>query len=331
MFHPDYFLPSTHDLTDRSAEILSMLQTRGACLLGSGIYAVSGVDMPDSTSLMGLGSATKILLLPEVTDGYALRLGSFCTVKDVHFTGSEEEITLPRQVGTRHGLAFLGNATLQDWRGQSQSATVTGCFFTSFTGGGIYCNDTGYNVQSAMTVSDCHCHNCGAGIYIAHFSEFHRFTNMHCTHCLYGCINNGGNNFFVNCGFDANVTGFLIDNSRDQSPNNSHGSVLGCSFNHSGGNGGIGIQILGARSGYSFTGCQIFYSHIVLDDADKVIFSGLNTGRQVQIRITGGGLVMFSDCSFGALPEAICIENNDCVKFIDCYTSDGTAIPIKTQ
>ena len=62
----------------------------------------------------------------------------------------------------------------------------------------------------------------------------HMFTNIMASKCLYGCINNGGNNVFVNCGFNSNITGFLIDNSRGQSNNNSHGSAIGCTFNHSG-------------------------------------------------------------------------------------------------
>ena len=42
-------------------------------------------------------------------------------------------------------------------------------------------------------MSDCHILNCGAGINIDHFSEFHKFTNVLSETNLYGCINNGGN------------------------------------------------------------------------------------------------------------------------------------------
>jgi len=321
-----YYLPSTNDQKDRSVEILQLLNTYGICQLGSGKYAISGLVMPEGSSLTGVGFATKLLLLPEVDAGCAVQLSSFCTVQNLSLCGAEQTIGLPEKVGQRHGIGFLGDAVPGNPGNQIRNCIVSGCFISGFTGGGITCTDTGYSTKSAMTVSDCHIFNCGAGINISHFSEYHMFTNIMCNACLYGCINNGGNNVFVNCGFDSNRVGFLIDNSHGQSINNSHGSAVGCTFNHTDGNGGIGIQILGAKSGYSFTGCQLFFSHIVLEDAEDVVFTALNTGRQVQIRIKGGKLVLFTDSSFGTMPETIEVTENDLVKFVNCYTRDGVPV-----
>ncbi|MBQ3147720.1 MAG: hypothetical protein IJB91_08345 [Oscillospiraceae bacterium] len=321
-----YFLPSTHDDTDRTPEIQALLETYGTCQLGSGIYVTTGITMPEGASLMGVGYATKLLLREDISAGYTVKLDSFCTVKDLAVMGARETITLPETVGDRHGLAFIGNATLTDWKNQIHNSIITGCYLFGFTGGGITCTDTGYHVRSSMAVSNCHIFNCGAGINISHYSEFHMFTNVQCTQNLYGCINNGGNNVFVNCGFNSNATGFLIDNSRGQSPNNAHGSVVGCTFNHTGGNGGIGIQILGAKPGYSFTGCQLFFSQIVLEDSYDILFDTLNTGRQVKILVKGGGLTMFTNCSFGHLPEEIRVEDNENVKFINCFAKTGEPV-----
>ena len=323
-----YYLPSTNDMTDRTQEIMNLLKTEGACRLGSGIYVVSGVDMPDGTSIMGMGYSTKLLLKEDVEEGYTVRLRSFCTVRDVAVLGSLEEIEMPAEVGKRHGLAFLGNATTKDWANQVHNSIISGCYIMGFTGGGITCHATGYNCRSSMTVSECHILNCGAGINISYFSEYHMFNSIMASKCRYGCINNGGNNVFVNCGFDGNKEAFLIDNSQGQSPNNSHGSAVGCTFNHTDGNGGVGIRILGAKSGYSFTGCQLFFSHIVLENSDDVVFDALNTGRQVEIHVKGGGLTMFTNSSFGVQPDAITVEANENVKFVNCYTRSGEPVGI---
>ena len=321
-----FYLPPTDAGVDRTEEIRQLLCRYGTCQLGSGTYLVSGVDMPDNTSLMGVGSATKLLLDESLQEGYTVKLGSFCTVKDLAVAGSAEPMTAPTEVGTRYGLLFAGTATIQDRGTPPRNSVIHGCFADGFTGGGITCTDTGYGSDCALTVSDCHLTNCGAGINISHFSEYHKFTNVLCWKCLYGCINNGGNNVFVNCGFTSNGTGFLIDNSHGQSNNNSHGSAVGCTFNHNGNNKGIGIQILGATSGFVFSGGQMFFSKIVVENSVGIVFDTMNYGSAVEISVKGGVLTMFTNSVFRTAPVPISVEDNGLVKFINCYTRDGQEI-----
>lgn len=323
-----FYLPATGDGADRTAEIQKLLDQYGTCQLAGGTYVVSGIHMPDGTSLSGVGSDT-LLLLDSNTEGGTVYMGSFCMVRDLLVAGGEEEIPLPQQVGTRHGIVFEGTATMQNYEGQPRNSVISNCFARSFTGGGITCKDTGYSTVCSLTVSNCHLWNCGAGIYIPHFSEYHEFTNVLSSANLYGCINNGGNNVFVNCGFNSNVTGFLIDNARGQSNNNSHGSAVGCTFNHSDQNRGIGVQILGAGSGYVFSGGQMFYSKIVLENSDGITFAAMNYGRNMDISVKGGTLTMFTDSAFAGYPASICVENNPLVKFINCFTRDGETVDIR--
>ena len=88
-------LTSTNDKTDRAAESEALLQAEGCCTLGSGVFYVSGITMPQSTTLMGMGAATRLILLPELEEGFAVRLTSYCTVKDLAIDGAEEEIPCP--------------------------------------------------------------------------------------------------------------------------------------------------------------------------------------------------------------------------------------------
>ncbi len=317
-----YYLESTNDNTDRTAEIMALLEQYGVCRLGCGTFVVSGVDMPDNTSLMGEGGATRVVLDESVEDGFAVRIGSFCTVKDMHLIGDPEACGRPAGVGKRHGLLFYGTATTKEWAGQDRNSIVNGCIITGFSGGGITCHGTGFTTYCSMTVSDCHIMYCGAGINIDWYSEFHKFTNVLSERNYYGCVNNGGNNVFANCGFNANTVGFMMDNSQGQSPNNSHGTAVACTINHSDSNEGVGIMSLGTKAGYIFTGCQVFFSKIVIEDSDGLVFDAMNYGRKVDIDIKGGGTVLFSNSVFKPAPENIRITDNDHVKFVNCYTRD---------
>lgn len=320
-----YLLESTGDSTDMTEKIEAMLKEHGVCILDNGTFYVRGVEMPDNTTLMGMGSATQLLLAPEITDGFTVKIGSFCTVKNLSVIGSKDFIPLPESIEKRHGLLFKGAATASDWSNQPRNSIVESCHIRSFTGGGLAGIDTGYSIVCSLTASNCHIINCGAGIYIPHYSEYHEFTNMLCAQNLYGCINNGGNNTFVNCGFNSNKTGFLIDNTGGKSPNNSHGSVVGCTFNHTDGNKGIGIKLIGAQHGFVFTGCQNFYSDIVVENSTNILFSNFNFGANQKITVNGGKTVMFTDNLFLGAPT-ITVSNNDNVKFINCFAPDGSEI-----
>lgn len=321
----NYMLRPSGDSRDRSEEIAQLLQRHGICLLGSGEFYVSGVQMPDGTAIRGMGNATKVILQEDVQEGAAISMGSFCTVENLFLTGAREELGIPKELGKRHGIAFTGEATPQTKHIHPAAGIISGIVAMNFSGGGLYFKDTGYNDRCSATVTNCHALFCGAGIYIERFSEYHKFTNIACHDCLYGCINNGGNNVFVNCGFTSNTMGFLIDNSRGQSKNNSHGSAVGCTFNHSGKNEGIGICVLGAPNGFVFSGGQMFYSGIVLENSDAIVFTGMNCSRDIGISIKGGSAVLFSDSMFAGAPQ-VTLTDGGSVKFTNCILRDGSEL-----
>ena len=123
-----YLLESTGDRTDRTAEIEEMLKTFGVCVLGAGDFTVSGVKMPAHTTLMGLGTATKVYLDPAVEEGAAVAMSSVCTVKDMAVYGSYEEIAAPAAVGCRHGLTFKSTATTKNYIDTClRNSIVSGC------------------------------------------------------------------------------------------------------------------------------------------------------------------------------------------------------------
>lgn len=316
------YLASTGDNTDVTTSIVTMLSTTGICRLGAGVFYVKDLVMPDNTSIIGSGTATEIHLLgTETTAGFAIKLGSNCIVKDLMILGAEENITIGGDMANRHGIVWEGDATEHGSSNPNipTRATVENVYIKSFKGGGITFNDTGYGVTNCVNVINSYIWNCKCGINISYWSEFHRFTGLHVSQCYYGAINNGGNNMFANCSFSQNNLGMLMDNSSNQSPNNSHGSVVGCVFNHSGtNNNGTGIKMLNCGNGFIFSGCQLFFSKIELVESHGVVFSNFNFGSDIDISISGGAAITFSDCMFGNAPT-FAITDNNTVRVHDCY------------
>jgi len=322
----NYFLESTCDKTDRSEEIEAKLKEFGVCILGSGTFTVRGIAMPPHSTLMGLGECSVLLLDESVAEGYAVRMNTYCTVKNLTLKGSEENISRPETLGTRHGIGFLGNATPKAYGNQPIDGIIESCRIRFFSGGGITCTDTGYSPSSSLCVSNCRIRSCGAGLNISHFSEYHKFTNVCCNANLFGCINNGGNNVFQGCSFDCNTMGFLIDNREKQSPNNAHGSAVGCTFNHTDSNRGVGIRILGSTPGYVFSACQIFFSAIEIENSKGILLDGCNFGRQESLRFRNSDLITLQSCVFSEQLPTFEIENSPSVKIENCYTRAGEPI-----
>lgn len=312
----------TEDMTDVITEALT---TYGICQLTAGDYYVSenGIVMPDNSTLTGDGAGTRVFLggAYDSTVGQCVTMGSDCTVRDLTFMGWTANISMAGSLLERHGILWT-----EDGQGNKPfRGTVENCRFMYFKGGAITCKATGSDISNCLNVSDCYISYCRAGINIDYLSEYHRFNNVHITACYYGAINNGGNNMFSNCLFTKNKVGFLMDNTDNDKVNNSHGSVVGCTFNHSDNNKGTGIKIINMKNGFVFSACQIFYSKIELTDSSGIVFDHCNFGNQEEIAVNGGGVTLFDGCTFKAQPT-LSTTNNENVLFNGCFSSSGEVV-----
>jgi len=332
LYATEYQLLSTGDRTDRTNAIEQMLTARGVCRLSPGVFWVNGVNMPDDSAIIGSGPNTKIYLLgDDNTSGYAIKMGSRCTVRDVTILGNTTDYTTQSnaypssmQKVERHGILWEGNYSTTSMH-TSRRGLISGCNIANFTGGAITLRDTGPNVISGISISDCIIWHCYTGVNIEFYSEYNRISNVAASNCHYGCIDNGGNNIFSNCVFSLNIVGFMIDNSDGTMTNNSHGSVSNCIINHSDNNTGNAIILRGVSFGEIFTGCQIFFGKIIIDNSKGVNFVGLNAGSGETIEISGGEKILFANCIFRTTPT-VNISNNSLVTFSNCYTYDGTLV-----
>lgn len=326
------YLSSTGDTTDRKGAIETLLSTNGICHLAPGVFYVSGIDMPEYTKLTGCGNATKVVLLGDDTDeGYAVKMSTGCTVSDMMIAGNTEDHTsnssaYPSASGyvQRHGILWQGNAS-GDNDQIPRRGSVFNCYICNFTGGGITGYDSGMNVISGMNVSDCYIWYCHSGINMLYLTEFSKFTNVSANRCHYGCVANGGNLMFVNCNFSLNICGLLMDDGTGQSPNNSHGSFIGCIFDHSDGNAGYAMMLYGLDHGEIFSGCQVFFGKTLIDDCKGVRFVGGNYGRQTDITINDSSAVTYDSCQFRASSETqVHLTGNTGVFFNNCLLYEGT-------
>ena len=337
-------------IIDMKAAIESVLATFGECHLGPGLFGVSGIDMPEGSMLYGSGDKT-IIRLTGSSAGYAVRMANNCAVKDLLIEGSNADITLAETVGNRHGILWLGDySTSSDKENQPSYGTVSNVFIRRFTGGAITCDNTGPQVNHGLNVCDVSIVNCNAGINIAYYSEFHRFANVNAYLCQYGCVNNGGNNVFVNCGFSNCKVGMIcdmVDGSGRSKTNNTHGSAVGCVFNHIDRDDttlgkGDAVRFISTDNGFVFEGCQFFYGKVYLKDSRAIQFanclfgpnrneSGTTVGYAITLVNTDatGRKAFFNGCIFSRQP-VITIENTGSGTIEQimnaCYTHGGSVV-----
>lgn len=322
--------------TDMTGPIMSMLNSTGYCHLGEGIFYVSGnIDMPEGSILQGCGKKTIIRLLSSVSNGYCVRIGRYNTVQNILFSGgygegSNEKIATST-IGTRNGIIYISDRNTSPRQMPDVKACfISNCFFENFEGSAIYSKNSGGGVQESMIVSNCYMQYCHAGINLEEYTEYHKFTNIVTYKCHYACINNGGNNVFTACTFHGTI-GFQINGSK---PNAAHGSVIGCTFNHidnwnnpSDLGMGTAIKIINAQNGYIFTGCQIWYGGIDIQNSRGIVISdSLIGGGSPSISITGGTYFnSLQNCVFHASPTLNITNNN--TRFINCYLdSNGSTV-----
>ena len=320
--------------TDMTGAIMSMLNSTGYCHLGPGIfYVTGGIDMPSGSTIEGCGKDTIIRLLGSVTSGYILRLKEYSHVKNICFSGGYSDLDVESSnIGGRKGIIYIGNRDGQDpsvTPSTTKSCQINGCFFENLDSG-IYGYNSGGGTQEGLIVDNCYIQHCKAGINLDYWTEYSTFTNVVTFQCHFACINNGGNNKFVNCVFHG-IVGFLMDNSGNDKPNDSHGSCVCCTFNHIHNFGptkpdtagkGTGLHVINNNCGFVFSGCQFWYSNINIQNSKGIVITDSIMGGNT-ITVAGTYGAFFNGLTFYSTPS---ISKNSATKFINCYDFSGNAI-----
>lgn len=324
------------DATDMTSAIMAMLNTYGYCHLSPGTFYVSGnIDMPYGATLEGCGEKTIVRLLSSVNSGYIVRPIRRNTIRGIKFSGGKSApsdiFTNLTDFGSRHGIYMIGNADGKDSAQPSvEYSIINDCWFEFFDGSGFYAYNTGGGLQQGVAMSSCYFYACRVGINIDFWFEYAKFTDCVTYRCCYACINNGGNNVFTGCTFHG-VVGFVIDNSGNDKTNNGHGSCVGCTFNHIDNINhpellgcGLAVHVINVGPGFIFTGCQLWYGNVLIENSRAIAFSDCLFGNSsVEIEVTGSWPAFFHNNMFYNAPT---LNVNSGTKFNGNYKSDGTEI-----
>lgn len=317
-YNNNNFLPSTGDTTDRTADIAALIASTGYCKLGPGDFYTTGITLSNGSTIEGCGAGTRLILDQNIEDGAAVYLRTRACVRNMSILSTSDDSFTPNgSIGTRHGILFEYPGEGSQWRSMVDGVTICG-----FSGGGITLRNAGINPGNSVLVCNAHIYHCNVGIYIPEKSEYHSFTNVNCNYNYYGAIVNTGNNQFNACHFSRNIIALQMDGSNYT--NNGHGSFVGCTFNHSGGNPGTAVVLNRVTNGEAFIGCNLHYGYLVITGCKLINWSNCEFGNQTRINISASVACNFNNCMI-LFPDAITtnISSSRTIRFVDCYDNAG--------
>lgn len=284
-------------------------------LLSPGRYLLSEpLEIPRNTVVMGSGKGSVLELMDGdacvvfhensgdvLLDNIAFMWGG---VSAVPMMGNEE-LYNGKGGGSRYGISVEGDV---------QDVHIRNCYFSGFDKAGISLYRT-HNFDRkdkycrTFKITDCVFEYNFVGLLLDVRAEYHQATGCSFSYNRIGAFVEGGNNYFSNCHFNANSVGCVVSGQRGE--NDSHGTIVGSSFNH---NTGYAIVVSEAHNGFHFVGCQIFDGKGIRIERSKGIFF---TGGTIACRIEVEGKesrVMLNDNYFtGTYGSGEVIGEKKCV------------------
>ena len=195
---------------------------------------------------------------------------------------------------------------------------------------GIYCknNDAGSGEEGrffhSVQITNSSLYYNYYGLWFDEYGEYNQVSGCTFGDNYIGALNCGGNNQYSGCMFNSNWCGFALLGTNIT--NESHGGCYSSTYNHNsitGLGGGIAIYAKNSTIGWNFTGQNIWYGAVVLQDCKGVIFNGTIVGN-VQFKSTNSqGLQnqnVFTHTYFYTDPSTFFSEN-DGSTYIEDYIS----------
>ena len=230
-----------------------------------GTYVFSStINVPSDVSLVG---NTKTVFKPasETSPATLMSINGSDNVFISHITFDGGLTSRPTAEGTQVGLSVVS----------CRSVNIENVEFVGWSKQGLYSKTmSSYGEEEdgkffkQLQITNCRFYFNYCGNYFDYRCEYTQMLNCVWGENYIGTVNCGGNNAYVSCQWNANYTGFKMENSGS---NPAHGGCNGCTFNH---NDNQAIQIDNCVNGWTFEGCQIFYGKIVLNNSKGVIFNG---------------------------------------------------------
>lgn len=315
---PAYIAIANNAITDPAVIEYYLTHNSRMCILEAGTHTINRtLKMGYGSSLVGTNYNTCILK-PSDSNFDLIRIENVqrTLISNIHLEGLVQNIgSNPEGFGS--GIRVEGT-------GSVRYNIIDKCQIHGFQGGGIVLNNNSYWVADSLTITNCEIWRNYAGIWTLPKAEYNRVSNCMLYSNYIGVLNDGGNNTFVNCDLTENQVGFYID--ANATMNNGHGSLIGCTINHSNSNAGYAFIMREIVNGFIIDGCNIWFGKILVSGSKGVMFSNCLIGRAATpiIQTDGNtGLVLFNGCAFYETPT---ITGTTPPTIRNCFTFDGNTI-----
>lgn len=291
------YIRSLGETADRLADIRAALNRHKHVVLGPGAFPISAyLDIPEYCTLEGAGAST--IIRSTGTNAVTINMHKESKIANLEIDGGLTET--PTTQGTRYGIYANGDI---------KPITIENVHVYGFDRDGIRLNAFGGRTTPAY-IRGCLIDTCYNGLYVNE-SEYLQIESVTARNCYRGLYENGGNNKYLNCGFDSNSIGVQLT---PLYANDGHGALIGCSINH---NTDYAMFLGGLNNGELFNSCQIHFGLIhISGNTVGAMFNGCNFGQQITINnVANNNYNYFNDCSFYATPTV----TGNAVNFHNCY------------
>lgn len=275
----------------------------------SGIYEFTDTICVESNTSMVGSSNTVLKLHEESTATTLMSVGDGAdNVYLAHITLQGNQTERPAEMGAQIGLAVKGAA-----RVNVENVEIAGFDRYGFYGANMTSTGVG-EFYKGLQITNCRFYNNYYGMCLGPRCEYSQVLNCMFGDNYVGCLNQGGNNAYVGCMFNANHIGFRMDSKNLSNP--AHGGCNGCAFNHN----DKAIIVNDCTIGWLFNGCQIFYGSVELNQSSGVVFDSCIFGSCVlhSTHATMKDANLISDSFFQTSSTAILAGNDGSTAVVNC-------------
>lgn len=252
-------------------DLQEYINTHSIVELNPTTYTVSKpIIIPNGTRIIGVRGKTILKLSDDATSIFTFNSSTEnIQIENIIFEG--KNVISPQSTSLDNIKNRIGEGTDTGIyaTGYAKNVHIRNCEFRNFNLAGIHLFRTHSLYTRTFKITDCVFINNWYGLLSDVRSEYHTVIGCSMNYNQIGCFIAGGNNFMSCCHFEANAVGCVVSGTNKD--NDSHGSIVGSSFNH---NESFALCCIDINNGFTFDGCHIFDGDLLIDNSIGLVFVG---------------------------------------------------------
>ena len=289
-------------VTNDTTAVQAALTAGGDVYFPPGTYLVTGLTSGASTkSMRGSGAGS---IIKSATDAAVLSVSA----SDLQIVGVKFE-------GDGLGATYDGGKTAQDGVliNDKYRVEILGCTFYNLGGAGVSVTTASLDGHEGSRVVSCRFLSCNNGIHADARGEYITAVGCEFSGCNRGLLIEGGNSIASGCNISDNLTGVKLI----AGTNNGHGICTGCNINH---NTDYSVHADGCTEGFTFVGCHIYDSNMLLDAAVGVVFQSCSVDQDAYY-FDGCDGCAIENCVLGTRTNTINNDYNGNLSYVRWYNN----------